>query len=111
MTQERNIIIAAESGLGIRFMSDISDLIGATFGADGLLLIENDLSPEFFDLRTGLAGEAFQKFSNYKLKVALVIPNPQVYGKRFSELAYEHTSHNMIRFFKAETEARAWLNR
>ena len=109
MTEARNIIIAGEAGLGIRSPRDISDLIGATFGADGLLLTEQDLSPEFFDLRTGLAGEAFQKFSNYRVKVALVIADPAAYGKRFSELAYEHTSHNLIRFFQREAEAKAWL--
>ena len=110
MTELRQILIAGEVGLGIHSMQDISDIIGATFGADGLLLSEQDLSPEFFDLRTGLAGEAFQKFTNYRVKVALVIPNPATYGKRFGELAYEHISHNLIRFFQSEVEAKAWLN-
>ena len=111
MTEAPNIIIASEAGLGLRSARDIPDLIGATFGAEGLLLTENDLSPEFFDLRTGLAGEAFQKFTNYGVKVALVIPDPAAYGKRFAELAYEHAWHNLIRFFRAEAEAKAWLSR
>jgi Domain of unknown function (DUF4180) len=109
MREECKIIIASEAGVSIRTFSDISDLIGIARGSDGLLLTEYDLSPEFFDLRNGLAGEAFQKFTNYKLRVALVLPDHNVYGQRFSELAYEHRSHNLIRFVYAENEARAWL--
>ena len=59
---------------------------------------ENDLAREFFDLHTGLAGELFQKFTNYHLRVAIVLPEPRIYGERFSELAKRtqvsrHDSH------------------
>jgi hypothetical protein len=107
---EARLIIATESGLCLRTAQDISDLIGAGYASSGLLLSEPDLSPEFFDLRTGLAGQAFQKFTNYRLRVALVIADPGAYGKRFSELAYEHRNHNLIRFFSSEAEAKAWLS-
>jgi hypothetical protein len=56
-----------------------------------------------------LAGEAFQKFTNYKLRVAIVLADPIAYGVRFSELACEHRSHNMIRFVSSTDEAQDWL--
>jgi len=31
---------------------------------EGIILREEDLAPEFFDLRSGLAGELLQKFVN-----------------------------------------------
>ncbi len=109
MNEERKIVVASDSGISIRSFSDISDAIGACFGADGLILAEDDLAREFFDLRSGLAGELFQKLMNYKLRAAIVVADSKAYGERFSELVYEHTSHSMIRFVRSEDEARAWL--
>jgi len=110
MNEERRILIASGSGISIRSFSDISDAIGACIGAGGLILTEADLAREFFDLRSGLAGELFQKFTNYRLRVAIVVADPKAYGERFSELVREHTSHSMIRFVHSEDEARAWLS-
>ena len=70
---------------------------------------EEDLAPEFFNLRTGLAGEFLQKFVNYRLRVALVVPHPEAHGERFKELAYEHRSHPLVRFVRSREEGEAWL--
>lgn len=107
---QREILIASNSGICVRSQSDISAAIGACIGASGLILTEQDLAPEFFDLRTGLAGELFQKFTNYRIRVALVLPNVDAYGDRFGELANEHKSHNMIRFVRSLSEAEVWLD-
>jgi hypothetical protein len=109
MNEERRILVASDSGISIRSFRDIADALGACIGTEGLILTEGDLAQEFFDLRSGLAGDLFQKFTNYRLRLAIVLPDPQAYGERFSELVYEHRSHNMIRFFRSEDEARAWL--
>ena len=110
MNEERRILVASDSGISIRSFDDISDALGACIGAAGLILTEEDLAREFFDLRSGLAGELFQKFTNYKLRVAIVLPDPEAYGERFSELAYEHTTHSIIRFVPTKDEAKAWLD-
>ena len=109
MNEGCRILIASDSGISIRSFKDISDAIAASFGSDGLILTEDDLAQEFFDLRSGLAGELFQKFINYKLRMAIVLPDPEAYGERISELAYEHKSHNMIRFVRSKDEAETWL--
>jgi len=109
MNEGRKILLASDSGISIRSFGDISDAIAACFGTDGLILTEDDLAQEFFDLRSGLAGELFQKFTNYKLRVAIVLPDPDAYGERISELAYEHKAHNMIRFVRSIDEAETWL--
>jgi|SRR5215467_9257455 len=109
MNEERRILIASDSGISIRSFRDIPDAIGACLGAEGLILTEDDLAREFFDLRSGLAGELFQKFMNYRVRVAIVLPDPEAYGERISELAYEHRSHSMIRFVRSKDEAEAWL--
>jgi Domain of unknown function (DUF4180) len=109
MNEGCKILVASDSGISIRSFRDISDAITACFGTDGLILTEDDLAQEFFDLRSGLAGELFQKFINYKLRMAIVLPAPEAYGERISELAYEHKSHNMIRFVRSKDEAETWL--
>jgi hypothetical protein len=109
MTEERKILRAAEAGIYIGSLKDISEAIAAGLSADGLIFTEQDLTREFFELRSGLAGELFQKCMNYGLRLAIVLPDPEAYGERFSELAYEHTSHNMIRFARTQAEAEAWL--
>ena len=110
MNDAEKIIVASDAGISIRSSGDISDALGQTFGAKGLILTESDLAPEFFDLRSGLAGELFQKFVNYKLRVAIVLPDPEAYGERFGELAYEHRSHGMNRVVGSIDEAKAWLD-
>lgn len=107
---ERRILIARDVGVAIRTPGDVADAIGTSLGADGLLLTEADLGPSFFDLRSGLAGEAMQKFVNYRVRVALVIPAPESHGERFVELVREHRTHPMVRIFDAEDAARAWLS-
>ncbi len=109
MTQTPNIFVAAEAGMKLRSAADVSDLIGAVYGFDALILLENHLSAAFFDLRTGLLGELFQKLSNYQVMTALVVPDPARYGARFSELVFEHATHNLIRFVDSPEAARTWL--
>ena len=106
-----NLILAAEYNLRVAAMTDIQTLLEAAYSVDGVLLLEGDLSPAFFDLRSGIAGELFQKCTNYRLKLALVIPEPASYSERFTELAREHTNHKLIRFFALESDALKWLEK
>lgn len=103
-------LIASEAGIAIKTMNDVVTAIGATFGAAGLVLTEAELSPEFFNLRTGIAGELFQKFTNYQLRLLLLVPDPARYGDRFIELAREHRNHDHIRIVQSKAEAGDWLS-
>jgi uncharacterized protein DUF4180 len=94
---------------GIQSAGDISAALAASVEQGGLVIDENELSADFFDLRTGLAGQVLQKFVNYRTKLAVIVRNPAGYGSRFSELAYEHRTHPTVRFFSAEQSARQWL--
>jgi hypothetical protein len=103
------IVVAADEGIAIRSARDVTDALGACFGSAGLILTEADLAREFFDLRSGLAGEFLQKFTNYRMRAAIVLPNPEAHGPRWKELAYEHRSHALIRFVPTRGDADAWL--
>jgi len=95
--------------LAIRETTDIATALGAGMDSGGLLIDESQLGPDFFDLRTGLAGEVLQKFTNYRVRLAIVVADALAYGGRFNELVREHRTHNAVRFFETEQLARQWL--
>ena len=90
-------------------LGDIADALSASVENGGLILDEQELSKDFFDLRTGFAGEVLQKFVNYRARLAIVVADASVYGSRFSELVYEHRTHRSVRFFSSAQLARQWL--
>ena len=94
---------------GILSADDISAALAASVEQGGLVIDEKQLSADFFDLKTGLAGLVLQKFVNYRTKLAVIVRDPSGYGARFSELAYEHRTHPTVRFFNSEQPARQWL--
>jgi hypothetical protein len=95
--------------IAIHSPDDIAKAIGEGMERGGLLIDEAQLGPAFFDLHTGLAGEVFQKFTNYRVRLALVIADPAAHGSRFGELAHEHRTHRLVRIFESEQLARRWL--
>lgn len=107
---KKTVLIATEHKLKIDTLDDIINVIGQTYGMDGLLLTETDLEPSFFDLSSGLAGELFQKCTNYRLQLAVVVQDLSLYSPRVGELAFEHQTHKLIRFFDTQEKALAWLN-
>jgi PadR family transcriptional regulator, regulatory protein AphA len=74
-----------------------------------LLLEEAHLSPDFFDLSSGLAGEIMLKLTNYWVKTAVVANLPAIPSQRFHELVYECNKGSQINFFSDTYSAAAWL--
>lgn len=100
--------MAAES-VRIETLKDVADAYVMGLTQRGLLLRESDLGKAFFDLKSGIAGELFQKFVNTRIPLAIVVADPKAYGDRFGELAYEHQRHPTVRILPTEEEARRWL--
>lgn len=75
-----------------------------------LMLHAENLSPEFFDLKTRLAGEVLLKLSNYRIKLAAVLTPELVGDGRFAEMAMEANRRNReFHVFYDRAEAEAWL--
>ena len=107
--QPVRVLVASDAGLRIDRMADVMDLIGAAYDAEAVILTADDVDAGFFDLRTGLAGELFQKATQYAVRLALVVPDPAGHGPRWPELAYEHRRHHAVRIVASRAEADAWL--
>jgi hypothetical protein len=101
--------IASEAGIVIRSVHDIAQAAVACCHSAGLVAVADDLPPEFFDLRSGFAGELFQKFTNYGIPLAIVVTDPAAHGERFRELACEHASHRHVRIVQSVDAGSAWL--
>ena len=58
----------------ISSVQDAVDVLGnASYqGAVAVIIEEKDLAPDFFDLKTRLAGDILQKYANYQMKLAIV---------------------------------------
>ncbi|GAB1474466.1 DUF4180 domain-containing protein [Bacteroidota bacterium] len=50
------------------------DIMGELYyeGFDKIIIHSYNITEEFFDLKNGMAGEILQKFSNYRIKLAIV---------------------------------------
>ncbi len=88
----------------------MDDLLGRSFAQGGRLVLgEAELGDDFFNLRSGFAGELMQKFVNYDQRLAIVVNDVSIYSASFQDLAREHRDHPHIRFFSREAEAQAFL--
>lgn len=74
-----------------------------------LLLYTENLVPDFFDLKTGIAGRILLKFSNYSIKVATVIPPEVANHGRFYEMVLETNRGNEFRVFSNHADALQWI--
>lgn len=99
----------------VPLISDIQstlDLIARLWyesGCDRMVLQQTTVSPDFFKLRTGLAGEVLQKFINYQAKLAIVGDFSQYQSKPLLDFIRESNSGRDVFFVANEDEAIARL--
>ncbi len=72
---------------------------------DRMILYEKNIVSEFFDLKTGIAGEILQKFSNYKMKLAIVGDFEKYQSKSLNDFIFESNKVGQINFVASLEEA------
>lgn len=90
----------------ITSVQDILDIIAdAVFNhqCKSIIIYKESLGEDFFDLKTGYAGEILQKFSNYHLKVAIIGDFSEYTSKSLRDFIYESNNGNRV-FFKDTVE-------
>jgi hypothetical protein len=80
-------------------------------GAEGVIVHESNLAPDFFELRTGIAGEVLQKFSTYRMRMAIVGDYSKYSSKSLKDFIYESNKAGRINFVPSIEEARKVLTR
>jgi len=88
-------------------IEDGLDLLGNLYyqGFDKIVIHDNNITPDFFDLKTGIAGEILQKFSNYRVRLAIVGDFSKYTNKSLNDFIYESNKGRHINFVTSRTEA------
>ena len=95
---EEILIKNAEDGL---------DLMGNLYyqGFDKIILHKQNLSIEFFNLKSGLAGEILQKFSNYRIRLMIIGDFSDVNSQSLKDFIYESNQGKQVNFLPTVEEA------
>lgn len=92
------IIGNAEDGLNL-----LGNLYYQDF--DKVIIYEKNITPDFFDLKTKIAGEILQKFSNYKVKLTIVGNFEKFESKSLRDFIFESNKGSQINFVNSLEEA------
>ena len=95
---EEKIIESVDDGLNL-----LGDLYYQDF--DKIIIHEKNLTPNFFDLKTGIAGEILQKFSNYRVRLAIVGDFSKYSNKSLRDFIFESNKGKHINFVDTQLDA------
>ncbi|WP_339606616.1 DUF4180 domain-containing protein [uncultured Roseivirga sp.] len=98
VTSDTLIINEKEDGL---------DLLGNLYfqGFDHVIIYKRNITPDFFNLKTGIAGEILQKFSTYRVKLAIVGDFAEHQSKSLGDFIFESNKMGQINFCESLAEA------
>lgn len=91
----------------IHVAQDGLDLLGDAYyqGYDKIILHMKNITPSFFDLKNGLAGEVLQKFSNYKVRLVIVGDFGEFESKSLNDFIRESNKGKLVNFLRSRDEA------
>jgi len=91
----------------IQSAQDGLDLLGDIYyqGFDKVIIYEENITPEFFDLKTKIVGDILQKFSNYRVGLAIVGDFEKYPGKSIRDFIFESNKTRHINFAETLEEA------
>lgn len=100
--KDHKIAEAISSSIIINKVADALDLIADPELEESrkIILHKENISPQFFDLRTGLAGEIIQKLVNYQVRWAIVGDFENIVSKSLKAFIIESNRGNVIYFAK-----------
>lgn len=74
-------------------------------GYDKIILYEKNITPQFFDLKTGIAGEILQKFAQYRIPLAIVGDFSKYTSNSLRDFIFESNKGKFISFVSTREEA------
>ncbi|RVU01280.1 DUF4180 domain-containing protein [Mucilaginibacter limnophilus] len=91
----------------IKNTEDGLSLLGDVYyqGFDKVVLYAENITPDFFDLKTGIAGEILQKFINYRIELAIAGNFSGYKSKSLADLIFESNKGRQVNFVASLEEA------
>jgi len=107
---ERNGLKYAEiiaEGIILSDLESALDLIAdyGYNGADAMIIGNDNIAPEFFDLSTRIAGEILQKYTQYGMRLAITGDFGNVESKSLRDFIRESNKQGRILFVSSVEEA------
>jgi hypothetical protein len=108
-----NIAEFLADGIIIHETQDALDLMAEVsyLGSGRMILHEKNIDPSFFDLKTRLAGDILQKFSQYRMQLAIVGDFSKYTGKSLRDFIIESNRLGHICFTESPEEAKLKLSK
>lgn len=105
--QNNSIAEIISDTLIISNSEDGIDLVGTIYfeGYNMVILHQKNISADFFDLKTGIAGEILQKFSNYRIKLAIVGEYSGFKSNSLNDFIFESNKFGHINFLNSTEQA------
>jgi len=109
-THEINKIIIAEilsDNSLINTVEDGQDLLGNLYfqGFNKVIIHRSNITTDFFELKNRMAGEILQKFSNYRVQLAIVGDFSIFNSQSLKEFIYESNKGIQVSFVSSLSEA------
>ena len=94
-------------GEALSGVDEMLDLMGdiSYQGYNAVIIHKASLGKDFFDLRTGIAGEILQKFSNYRLRLAVVGDFSMYTSRSWRDFLRESNRNRAVNFVNSLEEA------
>lgn len=73
--------------------------------ADALIIYRYNIIPEFFDLKTRIAGDILQKFSTYQSRLSIIGDFEKMTGRSLKNFIFESNKGGRISFVNSLDEA------
>ncbi|HEX2393920.1 MAG TPA: DUF4180 domain-containing protein [Bacteroidales bacterium] len=109
----KNIAVLKSLGVLIRETQDALDLLAEAsyLNSHKIIIKEDQLTPAFFDLKNGIAGEILQKFSTYSVQLAIIGDFSKYKSKSLRDFMFESNKYGRINFVSSFEEAKEKLSR
>ena len=86
-----------DDGILLKDSQDFLD-IAANCPSRNIILHKENILPEFFDLKTRIAGDVLQKASNYRIRIGIVGDFKNISSKSLRDFIYESNKTEEIIF-------------
>lgn len=113
MINGSEIAIVTADDIAIETSLDALDILGNCVfnGVQNIVVHSDNITPLFFDLKTGLAGEILQKFSTYNAKLAIIGDFSDIKSDSLRSFIYESNKHGRVLFVDSLEQAEQLLTR
>jgi len=102
------VAVVHAPGIILNEVQDALDLMATAdyvHGCRKIVLHNHHLPDAFFSLKTGLAGETLQKFSNYGMKLAIIGDFSGIQSRSLRDFIRECNRGSQVFFVSSEEEA------